>query len=244
MRTIYARELRSYFATMSGYVFIAAFLLSTGLFFTVNNVLMDSDSLSAVLLSNCYIMILIVPPLTMRLFAEERHSRTEQMWLSAPIRLSEVVSAKFLAAATVFGAALVASLAFPVLLMLLGSHFHPGEAVVGYIGCALVGICLIAVGMFLSALFESQLSCALATAVAILMLYLADTAGPHIPLEGVREAVCGITPYYHLRLFRIGLLLPTSAIRLVSFAAVFVLMTIVALDARVSKARDRRPEAR
>lgn len=235
MITIYKKELRSYFATMTGYVFIAAFLLSTAMFFAVNNVLMNSDSLANVLLSNCYIMILIAPPLTMRLFAEERKTKTEQLWLSAPIRLSEVVLAKFLAAITVFGVAMVISLIFPVLLSIIGTQFYIGEAVVGYIGCAMVSLCLIALGMFLSALFENQLSCAVATAVAILGLYLADTVGVGINIAWVKSAIRIITPYYHLRLFRIGLVLPSSVAQLVSFTAVFVFLTIAALDARITK---------
>ena len=240
MRTIYGKELRSYFSTMSGWAFIAAFLLSTALFFAVNNVLMNSDSLSNVLLSNCYVMILIAPPLTMRLFAEERRSKTEQLWLSAPVRISAVILAKFLAAATVFGTALAASLVFPVLLAALGTQFYVGEAVIGYAGCALVGLCLIALGMFLSVLFENQLSCAIATAVAILALYLADTVGAGIGVRTLRSIICAITPYYHLRLFRIGLLLPSSVAQLAGFMAAFTLLTVIALDARLTKsARER-----
>lgn len=235
MKTIYKKELRSYFFTMTGYVFIAAFLLSTALFFTVNNIFMDSDSLSNVLLSNCYIMILIIPPLTMRLFAEERKSKTEQIWLSAPVKLSSVVLSKFFAALTVFAIALLLSLVFPFLLSILGSQFYIGEAIIGYIGCALVCFCLISLGMFLSSLFENQLSCAVATAVSILALYLADTVGTSVSVNGLRDVLCVVTPYYHLRLFRVGLLLPSSIAQLFSFAAVFVLLTIVALDARISK---------
>lgn len=240
MITIYKKELRSYFATMTGYVFIAAFLLSTAMFFAVNNVLMNSDSLANVLLSNCYIMILIAPPLTMRLFAEERKTKTEQLWLSAPIRLSEVVLAKFLAAITVFAAAMILSLIFPLLLSILGTRFYIGEAVVGYIGCAMVSLCLIALGMFLSALFENQLSCAVATAVAILALYLADTVGAGVDIPGFKNVISMITPYYHLRLFRIGLVLPSSVAQLVSFTAVFVFLTIIVLDARITKTASRK----
>lgn len=240
MKTIYRRELQSYFYTMTGYVFIAAFLLSTGLFFTVNNILMDSDSLSNVLLSNCYVMILIIPPLTMRLFAEERKNRTEQMWLCAPIRITTVVLAKFFAAVTVFIIALAVSLIFPILLALIGSSFYISEAIIGYVGCILVGISLIAVGTFMSALFENQLSCAISTAVVILAFYLADTVGPNIPIRSVSKIICALTPYYHLRLFRIGLLLPTSITQLCGFAVLFVLLTIAALDARVSRSHGKR----
>lgn len=240
MRAIYIKELRSYFSTITGYVFIAAFILSTALFFTVNNVLMNSDSLSNVLLSNCYVMILIVPPLTMRLFAEERKNNTQQLWMSAPIRLYKVVLAKYLAAATVFAAALVVSLSFAGVLAFLGEGFYFGEAAIGYLGCAMVCLCLISLGMFMSALFENQLSCAIATAVAILALYLADAMGYGIAIDGLSDIIRAVTPYYHLRLFRIGLLLPGSVARLFSFAAVFALLTLVALDARVTKRQSTR----
>ena len=235
MKTLYKKELCSCFYTMTGYVFIAAFVLSTALFFAVNNVLMNSDSLSSVLLSNCYVMILIVPPLTMRLFAEERKSRTEQIWLNAPIRIEEVILAKYLAAVTVLCIALVVSLVFPIILSFIGTGFFIGEAVIGYIGCGMVGLALIAMGMFLSTLFENQLSCAIATAVAILALYLADSVGVGIGIPAVRNLLCAITPYYPLRLFRIGLLLPSSLAQLLSFSLVFILLTLLSIDARLNK---------
>lgn len=232
MRVIYNREMRAYFSTMSGFVFVAAFLLSTGLFFVINNIFMDSDSFSSVLLSTCYIMILIVPALTMKSFAEERKNKTDQMLFCAPVKIGAIVLGKYAAALTVLIIAMATSIVFPILLAILGTPYA-GEIVLGYIGCFLVGACLIAVGIFVSSVTVSQLSCAVTTTVVLLFLFLADNVGPSIPVASISNAVCAISPFYYLRMFRIGLVMPTPVAFLISFTAVFILLTIIAIDRRI-----------
>lgn len=91
MTAIYKRELKSYFQSMTGYVLTAFMVVFTGIYFMAYNLNSGYPYFSYVLLSINYILIIIVPLLTMRSFAEERKSRTDQMLLSAPVSLTEVV---------------------------------------------------------------------------------------------------------------------------------------------------------
>jgi ABC-2 type transport system permease protein len=193
---------------------------------------MNSDSFSSVLLSTCYIMILIVPALTMKSFAEERKSRTDQMLLCAPVKIGSIVCGKYAAALSVMLIALGMTAVFPILIAILGKPY-PGEIIMGYIGCFLVGACMIAVGLFVSSVTVSQLSCAVTTTVVLLFLFLANNVGPSIPVSALSRAVCAISPFYYINMFRMGLLMPTSVAFLISFATVFIVLTVIAIDRRV-----------
>ncbi len=232
MGAIYRREMKAYFSTMSGFVFVGAFLFSTGLFFTINNIFMNSDSFSSVLLSTCYIMILIMPALTMKSFAEERKSRTDQLLLCAPVKLSSIVFGKYAAALTVLLIALGLTVVFPILIAILGTAYA-GEIIMGYLGCFLVGACMISVGLFISLITVSQLSCAVSTTVVLLFLFLANNIGYSIPVDYFNRLVPMLSPFYYINMFRIGLLTPTSLAFLISFVAVFLLLTIIANDRRI-----------
>lgn len=208
--------------------------MSLGLFFTVNNIFAASDKFSSVLLSACYIMILTVPALTMRAFAEERRNGTDKLLMCAPVKLSDIVIGKYLAMLCVFLAALLLSFIFPLIIAILGKPYA-GEIFLGYIGCFLVGACLIAIGMFFSSLSENQLSSALVSATVLLLLFLAANVGPSIPIPAAADIACGLSPFHYLGMFRIGLLLPFPMAFLTGFSVLFVYLTIVAADRRLWK---------
>lgn len=232
MSAIYWREMKSYFFTMSGYVFVASFLCATGLLFTINNLFMLSDSFSNIMLSNCYLMILTVPALTMRLFAEERWAKTDQILLCAPVKVSSIVMGKYLSGLSVLALSLVLSLYFPVLLVLLGNP-RASEIFLGYLGCFLLGASLISVGMFVSSITINSLSAAVTTSVTLLFLYIAYSVGSNMAIPQLRDALGFISPYSYLSLFRIGILSMKSVVALLSYAAVFIWMTILSIDFRM-----------
>lgn len=234
MSAIYWREIKSYFFTMSGYVFIASFLSAMGLLFSINNLFMLSDSFSSIMFGNTYLMILTVPALTMRLLAEERWSRTDQILLCAPVKVSAIVFGKFLAGLTVLLVALILSLVFPVLLIIIGNP-HPGEMVLGYIGCLLIGAALIAVGLFVSSITISSLSAAVASAVAFLFLYLANSVGSSLTIPQLGEVLSIISPYSYLTAFRIGVFSIKSVTALISYTVVFLWLTALSIDYRMWK---------
>ena len=102
MTAIYKRELKSYFQSMTGYVLIAFLVIFTGIYFMAYNLNSGYPYFSYVLMNINYVLIIIIPMLTMRSFAEERKNKTDQLLLAAPVKLFDIVMGKYLAMATVF----------------------------------------------------------------------------------------------------------------------------------------------
>ena len=101
MTAVYKRELRSYFSSMIGYVFIAVVVFSIGIYFMANNLFYGAPRCSLTLTNVMVVFLVAIPVLTMKSMAEERRSRTDQLLLTAPVSLTAVVLGKYLAMVTV-----------------------------------------------------------------------------------------------------------------------------------------------
>lgn len=121
MFAILKREVKAYFQTVTGWLFIAAVLVLYGLYFYVYNLRAGYPYISYSLSAIAFIMLITVPVLTMRSFAEERHSRTDQLILTAPVSVGKVVLGKYLAMAFVFTIDMVIIAITPLLLMSYGT---------------------------------------------------------------------------------------------------------------------------
>ena len=95
MLAIYKKELKSYFISMTGFIFVGFLLLMAGIFVTAYNLLLTYASLSYAIGSIQLILMLTVPILTMRILAEERKTRTDQLLYSLPIPMWKIVVAKY-----------------------------------------------------------------------------------------------------------------------------------------------------
>lgn len=171
MKAIYKRELKAYFQSMTGYVLIAFLVVFTGIYFMAYNLNSGYPYFSYVLMNINYILIIVVPLLTMRSFAEERKNKTDQMLLSAPVKLIEIVLGKFLAMVTVFAIPCLIYCAFPLIIKSFGTAYFK----VDYLAILmffLMGCVYLAIGMFLSSLTESQVIAAVTTFGALLLVYL------------------------------------------------------------------------
>ena len=102
MKAIYKRELRSYFTSMTGYIFIAVILAFTGIYFMAVNMYGGYPYFSQALANTLPVFMFAIPVLTMRSFADERRSKTDQLLLTAPVSLTQIVMGKYLAMVTVF----------------------------------------------------------------------------------------------------------------------------------------------
>ncbi|MDR0838379.1 MAG: ABC transporter permease, partial [Oscillospiraceae bacterium] len=109
MKAIYKRELRSFFSTMTGYVFTAIVVLFVAFNFSSVNLTSGYPYFAAALSGTLLIFILAVPILTMRSFADERRSKTEQLLMSYPVTTTSVVLGKYLAMLTVYAIPLLIS---------------------------------------------------------------------------------------------------------------------------------------
>ena len=173
MRAIYKRELDSYFHSMIGYVFIAFFLAFTGVSFMAYNLTYGYPVFSYVLSSLVFILMLAIPVLTMKSFSEDRKSKTDQLLLTAPVSLGQIVMGKYLAMVTVFLIPNIVFCLFPLVIKIQGNAYfltdYSGILIFFLLGCVFISI-----GMFLSSLTESQIIAALSSIGVLLILYLWD----------------------------------------------------------------------
>ena len=173
MRAIYKRELDSYFHSMIGYVFIAFFLAFTGVYFMAYNLNYGYPIFSYVLSSLVFILLIAIPVLTMKSFSEDRKSRTDQLLLTAPVSLGQIVMGKYLAMVTVY---LIPNLVFclyPLVIKMQGNAYLLTDYC-GILMFFLMGCVFISIGMFLSSLTESQIIAAISSFGVLLVLYLWD----------------------------------------------------------------------
>ena len=173
MFAILKREVKAYFQTVIGWLFIAAVLVLYGLYFYVYNLRAGYPYISYSLSAIAFIMLITVPVLTMRSFAEERHSRTDQLLLTSPVSIPAIVAGKFLAEVAVFALPLAAAVLMPLILKAFGtvSLVAAYSAVLGYL---LLGSACLAAGTWISALTENQILAYLATFGALLVAYIMD----------------------------------------------------------------------
>ena len=180
MTAIYRRELRSYFNGMIGYVFVAVVVFFIGIYFMANNLYYGDPRFSVTLVNVMVVFLVAIPVLTMKSMAEERRSRTDQLLLTAPVSLTAVVLGKYLAMVTVLAIPLALSCFCPLIIAANGSSSLASDyaAILAFF---LMGCVFVAIGLFLSALTESQIIAAVGTFASLLVLYLWDALMSFLP---------------------------------------------------------------
>lgn len=171
MAAIYKREFKSYFQSMIGFVFIAFLLAFTGIYFMIYNLNMGYPYFSYTLSGSMFVFMIAVPVLTMKSFAEERKSKTDQLLLTAPVSLTKVVLGKYLAIISVYAIPCLIFCIFPLIIKSQGNA-HLRVDYLSILVFYLLGCVYIAIGMFLSALTESQIIAAISTFGVLLLLNL------------------------------------------------------------------------
>lgn len=171
MIAIYKRDLKGFFTGMMGYVLLAFFLAVGGLYFTVMNLMSGYPDLSYTLYNNLFVLLLLVPLLTMRSFAEERRARTDQLLLTSPVPLWRIVLGKYLAVLSVFGMAVLVFALYP-LIMSRGGAVSYHQSYAALLAFFLLGAACIAIGVFLSSLNENQIVAAVCSFFVLLLAYL------------------------------------------------------------------------
>ena len=171
MIAIFKREWKSYFQSVTGWLFIAAFLALFGLYFYNTNLRGGYPYIYYSLGSVTILFLVAVPVLTMRSFAEERRNKTDQLVLTAPVSVGKVVFGKYLAMAAVFSVDVAIYALSPLVLSSFGV-VPMGESYVAVLGFWLFGCSCIAVGMFLSSLTESQVIAAVLSVAVLFVSYV------------------------------------------------------------------------
>lgn len=165
-------------------VFIAFVLLMTGLMSSDINFSGKYPQFEYVIPSLAFVFLIIVPILTMRSFAEEKATRTDQLLYTLPISTVSVVIGKYLAMVTVLLASCAGMCIYPLILSLYGDVYLPA-AYFAILAFFLMGCAFIAIGMFISTLSDSQVISAVLTIGLFLIIYLMDNVSAQIPTDAV-----------------------------------------------------------
>lgn len=173
MTAVYKRELRTYFQSMTGPVFIAFLLAFTGIYFVAYNLSAGYPYFSYTLSGSLIVFLVGIPLITMRSFSEERRSRTDQLLLTAPVSLFRIVMGKYLAMITVIAIPNVIFCIYPLIIRSQGTAYLTVDYISIFV-FFLLGCVYAAIGMFISALTESQMIAFISTFGILLVLYLWD----------------------------------------------------------------------
>lgn len=178
--TLLGKETRALFVSPIAYAVMAVFLLLMGYTFAATLFLSKNASLVRAFFQASMLLLLIVPVITMRLFAEERRAGTLELLLTSPVREIEVVLAKFLASMAVIVAMLASTLAYPITLQVFGEPDW-GPVYSGYLGLVLLGGALVALGLAVSALATNQIVAATVSLGLFLLMWMLDSLGSLLP---------------------------------------------------------------
>lgn len=235
MGAIFKRELRSYFTTPLGYVFVGVFLAVAGfaysmltLIYSVGGEDADMSTYFTILI---FSFIVLVPILTMRSFAEERRTRTEQLLLTSKVSLPGLVMGKFFAAYSVFAIAFLLSCTY---FCTLGMYGTPNNARIfgSVIAAMLVAAAFIAIGIFISSLTESQLVAAIGT-IAVLVLFMIITfANGFIDSPLLREIFNWVSVFSRYTAFTAGFFDFSALLYYASLCFVFLFATVRVYESR------------
>lgn len=180
MKAVYKREVQSYFNSMIGWMFTAVLTAFIGIYFMAYNLFQGDAYFSTALGATLFVLMVLVPILTMRSMAEERRSRTDQLLLTAPVSVTAVVMGKYLAMLTVLACPLVIACLCPLIIHFNGTAFLLADYAT-ILAFFLLGAVEIAVGLLISALTESQVLSAVGTFGLLLVLYLWDGLVAYLP---------------------------------------------------------------
>ena len=183
MFAVLKREFRSYFQNVIGWLFVAALMALFGLYFYVYNLRQGYPYLYYTLSAITIIFMIAVPILTMRSFAEDRKNKTDQLMLTAPVPVAKVVLGKYLAMLAVFTVDIAVFCVTPLILRAFGT-IPMGESYIAILAFWLYGAASIAVGMFISALTESQVIAAVLTFVVLFISYMMQSLTGLISSDG------------------------------------------------------------
>ncbi|HEY9566637.1 MAG TPA: ABC transporter permease [Thalassobaculum sp.] len=200
--TLTAKEIRALFVSPVAYAVLAVFIVLSGYSFTMTLFLTKQATLVHIFFQSAMQLVLLVPLITMRQFAEERRSGTLELLLTAPVREIDIVVAKFLACMTVLGAMTGLTLAYAAVLAAFGDPDW-GPIYGGYVGLLMLGAALVSAGLAISALTGNQIVAAVVSLGLFGMLWAVDTLAALLP-HPYENWLLGLSLLAHFTPFAVG----------------------------------------
>ena len=247
MLAIFSKEMRSYFISAVGYVYSGIFLTVAALICCYTTLISRSYDTSSYFIFLIVAFIVLLPLLTMKLFAEEKKLRTEQLLLTAPVKITSMVMGKFLAALTMFAGTTLLSCVSFIPLYLYGaeeraasdySSLHIGPVTAEILGCLLgvflIGAAFLAIGLFVSSLCENQLSAAIITITILLCMVVLNFVNSASIIDSalLRQIIDWFCVLSRFQYFSAGMFDISALIYYLSITSVFLFLTVRVYEAR------------
>ncbi len=224
MFAVLKKELKSYFLSPIGYVFIGLFLLMTSVFFYLDILSYGMSKFESMFYSLATILTFITPILTMRMFSEEKKEGTDQLLFTSPRGITSIVFGKFLAALCVLLITELSTFIYYFILMYFGSPDFV-SAIVTLGGFLLLGAAYISFGMFASSITENQVIAAILTIGFFILTWF---------LPDINEIFSSLSLINMFDKFPSGQIDLSEIVTFVSFTLLFVALTIIVLQRRKS----------
>ena len=189
MLAIYKKELRQYFNSMIGFVFLAFFLVIIGIYTWAYNLSSGLGNFEVTLGGISFMYVLLVPILTMRIVAEENRQKTDQLLYTAPVSLTKIIVGKYFAVLTLFSCAFIPICIYPLIIHMYGTDVRLAPAYSSIIGFYLLGAATIAIGLFISSLTESQVIASVVSFITLLLTFLLSNITGMLPIEAISQCV-------------------------------------------------------
>jgi ABC-2 type transport system permease protein len=230
VRTVWRKELRSYFNSAMAYVVIVVFLSIVGWFHTSNLFLLNIASMRVVFEIIPTVFMFVIPAITMRLLSEERKSGTLELLTTKPLHDVEIVVGKFLGAWTLVGVALLPTLIYYLTLAFLG-EIDNGPVIGGYLGLFLMAGVYVAVGLLASSLTDNQVVAFIVGFLFVFALFMLDKVLVYVPQWMASEVeYLGID--YHFSGIARGVIDTRNVVYFVSAQIVALLLATLSLERR------------
>lgn len=234
MLAIYKRELKSYLQSFIGLLFIAVTLFFVSLYYYVYNMVSGYPYLSYAISSVIILFMISVPVLSMRILAEERKSRTDQLILTAPVSVGNIVIGKYFALLTIFAIPTAVICTYPLIMRAFG-QIPMGESYLVVFAFWLYGMTAIAIGVLISSLTESQVIAAVISFIVLFLGYMMSSICSLISPTG--NLLTKLLGYFDMETPFVEMLNGTLNLKSVLY---FLSLTVLALFLTVQSIQKRR----
>jgi ABC-2 type transport system permease protein len=229
MKAIWKREMQGYFCTATGYVFLGVFLTVSSVLFYLEILSQRSGDLPAFIGEMSYLWMLLSPVATMRLLAEEKQKKTDQLLLTSPVSLTRIVAGKYLAAVTLLGTAAALTLLYAGVVAMYG-QIYPAELAVNYLGFLLQGCAFAAIDLYCSGLAGTPVTAAVLAFGANFLLWILDLAETAVQAEWIAGILRFCSLYRRNEAFLMGQLSFAGVLFDLSVIVLFLALTVYHMD--------------
>lgn len=231
MGAVFRRDLLSYFKNAIGYFVVGVYCLITGVMFVITVIGSAETNASEYFGTWVYFAnVILVSLLSFRFFSEEKKNRTDQLLLTSPVKISSLVFGKYFAAAVIYAGCTLINVLYMTILSFFGEVYW-SEFVMQMFGSLLIGCAMIAVGLFISSVTESQIATVAATFGSLLFMYVINRIAVILPAN-VALVLNALNLYANYTHFAIGLLNPVPIVYYLSVAGVFLFLTVRFIEKR------------